>query len=291
MIAEILVLGTVMGGVLALVASGFSLVFGVSRILNFAHGTYFALGAYFSLVFYLLFEKLLAFLPKELILLISAFLAILLTGFTGVLIYLATVKPVRNYEVMVILVTLAVALLIKELLLTFFSDVSISIPPFVTGCIVIFGIPVTYSRIIALVIAALSIATLDVFINKTKLGRETVATAQDVEAAMLVGIDVERVFITVMFISSALAGVAGILYAQIYAVNPMTSLRVLIYAFAIVILGGLGSVRGSILAAFIIGYMQVAVSTLFTSEWAEIVAMLTIIAILVIRPQGIMGVE
>ncbi len=291
MIAEIIVLGTVIGGVLALVASGFSLVFGVSRILNFAHGTYFALGAYFSLVFYFLFGKLLSFLPKELILLISAFLAILLTGFTGVLIYLATVKPVRDYEVMVILVTLAVALLIKELLLTFFSDVSISIPPFVTGCIVIFGIPVTYSRIIALVIAALSIATLDVYINKTKLGRETVATAQDVEAAMLVGIDVERVFITVMFISSALAGIAGILYAQIYAVNPMTSLRVLIYAFAIVILGGLGSVRGSILAAFIIGYMQVAVSTLFTSEWAEIVAMLTIIAILVIRPQGIMGVE
>ncbi len=133
--------------------------------------------------------------------------------------------------------------------------------------------------------------SLDYFINRTRLGKEIVATSQDFEAAMLVGIDVERVFAVVMFLSALLAAIAGILYAQIYAVNPMTALRVLIYAFAIVILGGLGSVRGSIIAAFIVGYMQVAVSTLFASEWAEVVAMLTIIAILVVRPQGLMGVE
>ncbi len=285
---EIVILGTVIGGVWALVASGFSLVFGVSRILNFAHGTYFALGAYFSLVFYTVFST---FLPPYLSLLISTFFAVILTGITGVLVYLLTVKPIRNYEVMVILVTLAVALFIKEILLMFFSDVSISIPPYISGCTYIFGIPITYSRVLALSIAIISIIALDVFTNKTKLGKEIIATSQDLEAAMLVGIDVEKIFVIVMFISSILAAIAGILYAQIYAVNPMTALRVLIYAFAIVILGGLGSVRGSILAAFIIGYMQVAVSTLLASEWAEIVAMVAIIVILIVRPKGLMGVE
>ncbi len=287
-LAEIVVLGSIVGGIWALVASGFSLVFGVARVLNFAHGTYFALGAYFALVFYTLTSKLMPF-PASL--LIAAFLACLAVGAVGVAIYFFTVKPVKAYEVMVILVTLAIALFIKEVLLSVFTDVSISLPPFVTGCVSIAGIPVTYTRILAFFTAIVAIASLDYFINRTRLGKEIVATSQDFEAAMLVGIDVERVFAVVMFLSALLAAIAGILYAQIYAVNPMTALRVLIYAFAIVILGGLGSVRGSIIAAFIVGYMQVAVSTLFASEWAEVVAMLTIIAILVVRPQGLMGVE
>ena len=288
MLAEILVLGSIIGGIWALVASGFSLVFGVARVLNFAHGTYFALGAYVALVAYEIFSKS---LPVEISLILAAIIACLAVGAISVAVYVLTVRPVRAYEVMVILVTLAVALLVKEILLSIFSDVSISIPPFVSGCIYIAGIPVTYTRIIAFTIAVSVIIAMDLFINRTRLGKEILAVSQDSEAAMLVGIDVERVFVFVMFLSAALAAIGGVLYAQIYAVNPMTALRVLIYAFAIVILGGLGSVRGSVLAAFIIGYMQVAVSTLFASEWAEVVAMLAIIAILVVRPQGLMGVE
>ncbi len=288
MLAEILVLGSIIGGIWALVASGFSLVFGVARILNFAHGTYFALGAYFALVAYGAFSRI---MPPETALILSALLSCLIVGIVSVAVYIFTIKPVRAYEVMVILVTLAVALLIKEILLSIFSDVSISIEPFISGCVYIAGVPVTYTRILAFAIAISVILAMDLFINRTRLGKEILAVSQDSEAAMLVGIDVERVFLVVMFLSAVLAAVAGILYAQIYAVNPMTALRVLIYAFAIVILGGLGSVRGSVIAAFIIGYMQVAVSTLFASEWAEVVAMLAIIAILVVRPQGLMGVE
>ncbi len=287
-LAEIIVLGSIVGGIWALVASGFSLVFGVARVLNFAHGIYFALGAYFTLVLYDLVSRA---VPGVTALLFASAVACLLVGLVGVAVYVFTVKPVRRYEVMVILVTLAVALLIKEILLSVFSDVSISIPPFVSGCVSIAGIPVTYTRILAFIISITIIAALDCFINKTRRGKEIVATSQDCEAAMLIGINVEKVYTITMFLSALLAGVGGILYTQIYAVNPMTALRVLIYAFAIVILGGLGSVRGSIIAAFIIGYMQVAVSILFASEWAEVVAMLAIIAILVVRPQGLMGVE
>ncbi|AEA47935.1 branched-chain amino acid ABC transporter permease [Archaeoglobus veneficus] len=287
-LVEVVVLGSIIGGIWALVASGFSLVFGVARILNFAHGTYFALGAYVAIVANAALQNV---MPEWLSLIFSILFSIFVVGLAGVAIYHVCIRPVRDYEVMVILVTLAIALLFEEILLAIFRDVSVSVPSLVSGVVNVAGIPIPYTRILALVVAVVVILLLDRFISTTRTGKEILATSQDVEAAMLVGIDVERVYRIVMFISAMLAALAGVLYAQIYAVNPQTALRVLIYAFAIVILGGLGSVRGSIIAAFIIGFMQVAVSIALEARWSEIVAMVAIIAILIVRPKGLMGVE
>ena len=132
---------------------------------------------------------------------------------------------------------------------------------------------------------------LELFIRKTRIGKSILAVSQDKEAAMLIGINVDRIYSLSMFISAVFAAFGGILYTQIYAVNPETALRVLIYAFAIVILGGLGNVRGSIFAAFIIGYLQVLTSLTLGARWIEIVAMVIIILILIIRPKGLFGVE
>lgn len=287
-LAEVIVLGSIIGGIWALVASGFSLVFGVARILNFAHGTYFALGAYVAVV---LNSALKNFMSDCFSLILSIILSIFIVGFIGVAVYKVCIRPVKMYGVMIILVTLAIALLFEETLLTIFRDTPISVPFPLSGVVSIAGVPVPYTRLVALVVAILVIALLDRFINATRTGKEILATSQDSEAAMLVGIDVERIYVIVTFVSAALAALAGILYSQIYAVNPQTAIRVLIYAFAIVILGGLGSVRGSIIAAFIIGFMQVAVSIALEARWSEIAAMLAIIAILIVRPRGLMGVE
>ncbi len=287
-LVEIVVLGSIIGGIWALVASGFSLVFGVARILNFAHGTYFALGAYFAIV---LDRELKYLMPELPSLIFSIIFSILIVGLIGVAIYKTCIKPVRKYEVMVILITLAIALLFEKILLAIFRDTSVSVPFPISGVITVSGIPIPYTRLMALLVAILIIILLERFINATKTGKETIATSQDMEASMLIGIDVEKVYTIVMFLSASLAAVAGILYSQIYAVNPQTALRVLIYAFAIVILGGLGSVRGSIIAAFIIGFMQVTVSIALEARWAEIAAMVAIIAILIVRPRGLMGVE
>jgi len=287
-LAEVVVLGSIIGGIWALVASGFSLVFGVARILNFAHGTYFALGAYFAIV---LDEVLKSVMPELPSLIFSVIFSTLIVGLIGVTVYRICIRPVRKYEVMVILITLAIALLFEKILLAIFRDTSISVPFPISGVITVSGIPIPYMRLMALLVAILIIVLLERFINATRIGKEIIATSQDMEAAMLIGVDVEKIYTIVMFVSASLAAVAGILYSQIYAVNPQTALRVLIYAFAIVILGGLGSVRGSIIAAFIIGFMQVAVSIALEARWAEIVAMLAIIAILIVRPRGLMGVE
>ncbi len=287
MIAEVLVLGTVIGGIWALVASGFSLIFGVARILNFAHGVLFILGAYFTISL----NSVLSNFFGKLSLILSIFLSILLVGFIGLLIYWILLAPIKEYEIMIILITLALALLVNELILLTFKDISISVPTLIPGKVEILGIPLTYTRIFALLSALSLLIALELFIRKTRIGKSILAVSQDKEAAMLIGINVDRIYSLSMFISAVFAAFGGILYAQIYAVNPETALRVLIYAFAIVILGGLGNVRGSIFAAFIIGYLQVLTSLTLGARWIEIVAMVIIILILIIRPKGLFGVE
>ncbi len=277
---KIIVFGAVVGGIWGLVASGFSLIFGVSRILNFAHGAAFVGAAFLA---YLLVND-----GYNLYFAIIA--ALLLAAVIGIAVYLLT-KPVRKNEVMVIILTLAFALLVQQVLLVNFGDRGVSIQPFVEGVVEFYGVKVTHMRILSFILAVICLLSLEIFVTKTKLGKRIMATSQDSEAAMMIGIDVEKIFILVMVLSSLLAGLAGILYAQIFAVTPEVSLRALIYAFAIVILGGLGSLRGSIVASFIVGYILVATITFLGARWSEFVMLLAIVAILVVKPTGLFGVE
>jgi branched-chain amino acid transport system permease protein len=277
---KILIFGAVVSGIWALVASGFSLIFGVSRILNFAHGTFFVLSAYAAI-----------YLINTGLNLYAACLAgILVSGLAGVTV-LALIYKIREHEVMVIIVTLAIALLAEQLLLVSFGQHGMSITPFLSGFQKIGGLRVTNIRMLSFIVAILTLVLLEVFINKTKTGKMIIATSEDVEAAMLVGIDVDRMYVITMFLSAILAGIAGIFYAQIFAITPEVSLKALIYAFAIVILGGLGSLRGSIVASFIIGYTVVATITFLGARWSEFVMLLAIIVILIVKPTGLFGVE
>jgi branched-chain amino acid transport system permease protein len=277
---KILIFGAVIGGIWALVASGFSFIFGVARVLNFAHGTAFVASAYLAVFL----------LSQNFDLYTSLLAGVLFSGVVGVCVYTAIYR-IREHEVMVIIVTLAIALLAEQILLLSFGDRGISIVPVMSGVQNIFGLRVTNMRILSFFLAIATIAALELFINRTRVGKMIMATSQDSEAAMLMGIDVEKMYLLTMFISSILAGIAGLLYAQIYAVTPEVSLRALIYAFAIVILGGLGSIRGSIISAFLVGYVIVATTTFLGARWSEFVMLLTIIAILIVRPTGLFGVE
>ncbi|MEM4575221.1 MAG: branched-chain amino acid ABC transporter permease [Archaeoglobaceae archaeon] len=279
---ELLIFGTAIGGIFALLASGFSLIFGVLRILNFAHGACFAISAYLAIL-----------LVRELstdVYLASIF-GILFSALIGLLIYAIT-RPIRSNVVMVIIVTLAFALLIEQILLLSFGNRGITLKPFIEGVQVIYdNLRIARIRLMAIAIAIALLILLDLFITRSLLGKRIQAVSEDIEASMLLGINVEKIFIITIAISSALAGIAGILYAQIFSIYPAMILRVLIYAFAIVILGGLGSVRGSIVASFIIGYVFVTTMKMLGAQWSEFVMLLTIVAILVVKPTGIFGVK
>ncbi len=276
---RIIVFGAVVGGIWALVSSGFSLIFGVARILNFAHGALFILSAYTAV--YLMnigFNELIAMI-----------IGVILSSAIGVLIY-KLISPIKNHEIMVVIVTLAIALLITQVLLILFGEHGYSLPPIVHGVQRISGVVITNIRILSLVVALIVLILLEYFINRTKIGKMITATSENIESAMLVGINIERIYVLTFLISSALAGISGILYAQIFAVTPDVSLKALIYAFAIVILGGLGSLRGSIIASFIVGYILVITINFLGARWSEFVMLLTIIAILIVKPTGLFGV-
>ncbi len=280
-ILQIIVFGTIVSGIWALVASGFTLIFGVGRMLNFAHGTLFILSAYFGII---LFNAGLN--PY-----ISFVLAILLAGVAGIVLYKLCMSPIREHEVMIVIVTLATALLVEQVLLQTFGDNSVSFPSLITGIVYIGNLPVPTERILALALAIIAIIALEVFINRTVTGKKINAASQDMEMATLVGVEVEKIFTLTMFISAVLAGLGGLLYSQIFAITPHVAIKSLIYAFAIVILGGLGSIRGSIVASFIVGYILMATIILAGARWSELVMLLTIIGILVIKPSGLFGVE
>jgi branched-chain amino acid transport system permease protein len=281
-IIELLLFGTAIGGIFALIASGFSLIFGVSRILNFAHGVCFAVSAYSAI-----------FLIKEFSLdvYLASLIGIAIAVLLGLVVYAIT-KPVRANAVMVIIVTLAFALLVEQVILTSFGNRGMSLTPFVEGVQVIYeNLRMAKMRLIAIPVAIALLLALDLFINKSMAGKRIQAVSQDLEASMLIGINVEWIFIITIAISSALAGFAGILYSQIFNIYPAMILRVLIYAFAIVILGGLGSIRGSILASFIVGYVFVATMKTLGTHWSEFVMLIVIVGILIAKPTGLFGVR
>ena len=282
LLIRILVYGAAISGIWALIASGFTLIFGVSRILNFAHGAFFILGAYFALAFL----HGVGFGPY-----VSTVIGMLLVGLLAVAAYLGIMAPIRKHEVMIIIVTLALALILEQFILLTFGEHGVSLPSMVVGVVSVGGVPIPSIRLFTLGIAAAALLLLGIFINRTKLGKEITAASQDAEAATLVGLNIGKLFVVTMFISAILAALGGSLFAQIYAANPFLTLKALIFAFAIVILGGLGSIRGSVIASFIVGYTLTVVISLYGARWSEFVAMIIIIVILILRPTGLFGVK
>jgi branched-chain amino acid transport system permease protein len=214
-----------------------------------------------------------------------------MVGLLAAIVYKGIMSPVRTQEVMVIIVTLAFALILEQLILLIFGEHGISYPSMVKGVISIGGVPIPSMRLFVLAIALTALILLWILIGKTRLGREITAASQDVEAATLLGLDVDKLFLTTVFISAILAALGGALYAQVYAANPFLVLKSLIFAFAIVILGGLGSVKGSVISSFIVGYILTAVIVLYGARWSELTALLIIIAILILKPTGLFGVK
>ncbi len=282
LLMRILVYGATLSGIYALIASGFTLIFGVSRIMNFAHGAFFILGAYFGIAF---------INAIGLNLYLSIIISILLVGLLAITAYKFIVSPIREHEVMVIIVTLALALIIEQIILLTFGEHGISFPSVIEGTVIIGTVLIPSMRLFVLAVAIIAIIMLWTFICKTRLGKEITAASQDAEAATLIGLDVNRIFIITVFISAILAALGGVLYAQVYATNPFLILKSLIFAFAIVILGGMGSVKGSIIASFIVGYILTAIIVFYGARWSELVSLILIIAILVLRPAGLFGVK
>ncbi|MEY4021587.1 MAG: hypothetical protein RI960_599 [Pseudomonadota bacterium] len=277
---EILIYGAVTSAIYAMLAVGFTLIFGVARVLNLAHGSFYALGAYGTYVL-----TSIVGLPLWL----AALLAIAGVSLFGVVIEKVLVRPLRYSQLGVLMITLAVSLVVEQALFLIFGSEYRNVPAFIDTKVSIGGVDVAGQRLLTLVIAVVAIGALYLFIQRTRLGSAILAISQDAEAAKYMGIPSDRIFSLVMAISAALAALAGVLAGPFLSVQPSMHLLPIVKAFAIVIVGGLGSIPGSILAALMLGYAETLVAYLISTSWTEIVSVLATLLTLVLRPAGIFG--
>ena len=283
MIASILILTLVNGSVYALLAAGMSLLFGVGRIINLAHTAFFVLAGYSMYYFMRALDW--GALPS---------IAITVVGVTlvGLLAYRFLINRVRQHQQVVLLITVALAMAIQEILLALFGEYYRSSPDLIPGVTVIFGNRVQnqYLLIIGAVVAILIILSL--LLSKTKLGTAVRATANDAEIASLMGINVSRTLMITMGIATGLAAVAAVLVSSSWIIYPMIWMQPLTMVLVIVVLGGLGSIKGSFIGAYMIALAEVlAIRFVPSGAYLSMPLMLLVLVIvLVVRPGGLFGI-
>jgi branched-chain amino acid transport system permease protein len=283
MFQDILISGLVNSGVYALLALGFSLIFGVARIVNIAHTAFYMLAAY-ALYGMLVIAKV----P----LLLAIPLAVVAVVALSMVCYKLVIEPVRQHESAVLIATIALALIFQESLLVAFGGSFLGIPNAVEGVTSIIGVRVSYQRLIVLAVVAVTLAATWYLLNRTRLGLAIRTAANDQEIANLMGINVGRVAMYTVAISVALAAIAGVVVAPVFVVDPLMWLAPLVTMLAIVVLGGLGSLKGSVIGAFIIGYVEaITVFAVPSGSYLKgAVALSIMILVLLVRPEGLFGV-
>ena len=274
--------GLILGGAYALISVGMTMIFGIMNISNFAHGTIYMLGGYcvyfFSMAFGVPFFLAVA-------------LSILAVGLAGIAMERIVFKPVYGGPVLNdLLISLGLAVFLENGALLLWGSTSLSVKtPYTDVIIRIFSASVTLQRIIVLMASIVLIGALYGFLNSTRFGKAIVATSQNPRGAALVGVDLSRVYMATMAISSGLAGAAGALLAPIFYVFPTMGSTPLLKAFVIVVLGGMGNVQGAVVGGFLVGIAESLGGAYISSAYKNVFAFIILIGVLLIRPQGLFG--
>jgi branched-chain amino acid transport system permease protein len=278
---QILIYGTINSVALALYALGFAMVYGVSRLPNFAHGALYVLSGFIT---WTLVNSL------GLNYLISIILAIVATGIIGALLYQFFLIRIRGMEISEIMASYAMGLAILEgLRWGGFKGMTYTLPAFIEGSTEIAGVSVDYQRLLVVAISAVVVAALWLFTHYTSVGLALRGMAQDERAAMMLGIDSDLMALAAMGFGSMLAALAAIVLLPLGNIVVEAGYNVLILAIAVCIVGGLGSWMGAVLAAFIIGFAQILTVVYLGAHYQMVVALLAIIVTLIVRPSGLFG--
>ncbi len=270
------------GSIFALVALGYSMVYGIVRLLNFAHGDIIMIGAYVTYYSVAVFE-----LPPA----VAVVLAISASMILGVLIEKIAYSPLRSAPRLSLLITaIGVSFLLQNGAQLIFGADSKSMAPMVSGNIVVAGVSVSYATIITIATAVVSMILLTVLVRGTKLGKAMRAVSEDMGAAQLMGINVNRTISFTFAVGSALAGIGSVLYMCSYPqASPTMGSMLGLKAFVAAVLGGIGSIPGAMIGGFAIGIAEALVSAVGLSVWKDGVVFAILIVVLLVKPTGIMG--
>ena len=279
---EIIIQGVLLSGLYALIAVGFTLIFSVGRVLNLAYGSYIMIAGYI----YFYFSQLLGLSP-----IIGVLLAGILGSCMGLIKYNLIVKPLKGDHIAVEISTLILAVVLQSAVILFFGNSAKILLPIIPGVIHIGNATVTFNVLAATVASWLILIGLYLFIKKTHIGRAMMAVSMDAKGASISGVDIDKINMITWGISGFLGAIAGVFFASYTQLSPTMWVAPLIIAIAIVIVGGIGSIIGTLVVAHIIGFMEIISVALISPQLRGVFTMLLIILVLVIRPKGLFGRE
>ena len=279
--------GLQLGSIYALIALGYTMVYGVAKLINFAHGDIIMVGAYtiFFVVQTSLFRSGLPFY-------LSIIPAIIACTLLGVVIERIAYKPLRNSSSISILITaIGVSLFLENLFVKVFTANARPVPSlFNQASLNIFGIRLSFQTIFTIVLTIILTIILQIFISKTKYGKMMLAVSEDYKASSLVGMNVDNTMTMTFAIGSALAGVASLLYVSSYPqITPFIGSMLGIKAFTAAVVGGIGSIPGAVIGGFILGMIEVMTRAYLSSSYADAIVFLVLILVLIVKPTGILG--
>lgn len=276
-----LVYGLINSIVLALIALGFSITFGISRVANFAHGSFYVLGGMLTWLFLVK-----AGLPYV----VASILAVLIVGILGALMYKLLLVRLRGLELSEVISTFAVGLIVLELMRSMgVMGFDYRLPPFISGSVEIFGTYVGIQRLIIVGAGGLLLLVLHLFVHHTKLGLAFRGVAQDDHTAYTVGINPDRISMLSLTVGSMVCSLAAILILPLGTISVDAGYEILLKALAVCIIGGLESTLGVLVASFILGYAEVFTAMYISSSLTMVVPLLCMLVILLIRPSGLFG--
>ena len=275
--------GLQLGSIYALVALGYTMVYGIILLLNFAHGDIIMVGAYISWIV----MSQLGLSPVLAIVLSIAGCAVL-----GVLIAKVADQPLREAPRMSLLITaIGVSYFLENgAQLVFGADAKVVPEYFELPNMSIGDVSLSANAIITIVVTAVSTIVLTILVQKTKLGKAMRAVSEDMGAARLMGINVNNTISFTFAVGSALAGIGAVLYSMAYSqATPTMGIMLGTKAFVAAVLGGIGSIPGAVIGGLLVGFAEVFVSAIGLSVWQDAVVFLLLIIVLVVRPTGILG--
>jgi branched-chain amino acid transport system permease protein len=273
--------GLAIGGVYVLIALGLTTVFGILGIAHFAHGSVSMFGGY--LTFFLVAGQGLS--------LILAIVLALVAGFViGLLIELLAYRPVRNAShINAFIVALGLTMMVEGINLQLFGAEQVVIPTGLGRVFDIGGVTLPELRLYAILAAAALILAMTLFVEKTKTGQAIRAVAENRDAAILMGVNVNTIPMIVFAISTMLGVAAGVMVGSLLALAPGLGEGLVIKGFAVLILGGLGSIPGAVVGGIVLGVTEALAAGFISSAYKDVIAFVVMIVVLLVRPQGLLG--
>ena len=282
---QFLINGVAVGSMYALIALGYTMVYGIVSLINFAHGEFMMMGAFIGA---LVLNRL-----QGTPLVVALLIAMLASGLIAVVTELVAYRPLRNQpKIFVLTAAIAVSVLLQNVARLVFGASAVAFPAsFPEGSIAFdgLGIWIEYSQLIVLCLSLVLMVGLWLVVNKTKIGMAMRATSQDLEAARLMGIDTNVIISFTFFVGASLAGAVGVLYGMQYSVDPLMGVQPGLAAFVAAVLGGIGSLPGAMIGGVLIGVIENLVAGYLSSTYQSAITFLILILVLSVKPSGLLG--